>query len=71
MPRHEENRVQKCYRISPETADKLNAIALSLGYVYGARKETGEKIPGTGEMLDAIANGEIILTVVQKKDKNN
>ena len=66
MPRHEENRVQKCYRISPETAEKLNAIALALGYVYGTRKDTGEKIPGTGELLDAIANGEIILTKIQK-----
>lgn len=62
----ERTQVQKCYKMKPETPDRLNALALSLGFIHGKYKETGEKIPAIGEMLDAIGDGRIILTVVRK-----
>ncbi len=41
-------------RVALETGDKLKQIAQSLGYIHG---EEGS----TGQLLDAIAQGQIIL----------
>lgn len=41
-------------RVAPETPDKLKEIALTLGYTYDGSGSTGQ-------LLDAIASGELIL----------
>lgn len=41
-------------RVAPETAQKLREIAKALGYIYSDEGSTGQ-------LLDAIASGEVIL----------
>lgn len=50
-------------RVAQGTGDKLKEIAYKLGYVYD---EEGS----TGQLLDAIASGEIIL-IATKKSENS
>jgi hypothetical protein len=46
-------------RVAQGTGDKLKEIAQNLGYVY-------DDEGSTGQLLDAIANGEIILILSNK-----
>ncbi len=55
MPRKQLGKIQSHWRIEPETKEALDQIAQALGYKYG----TGGAV---GEMLDAIANGELLLS---------
>lgn len=48
------NRTNIHARVDPGTADKLKEIAQKLGYVYDSEGSTGQ-------LLDAIASGELIL----------
>jgi len=57
------NRESLHARVAPETAEKLKKIALKLGYTYD---EEGS----TGQLLDAIASGEVILISVNKPNKS-
>lgn len=41
-------------RVAPDTPDKLKQIAFNLGFVYGTEGSTGQ-------LLDAIANAEVVL----------
>jgi len=41
-------------RVDPRTVDKLKEIAQKLGYIYDGEGSTGQ-------LLDAIASGELIL----------
>lgn len=41
-------------RVAPETAERLKEIAKALGYMYSSEGSTGQ-------LLDAIASGEVIL----------
>lgn len=41
-------------RVDPETADKVKEIAQKLGYIYDGEGSTGQ-------LLDAIASGDLIL----------
>lgn len=41
-------------RVDPKTADKLKEIAQKLGYIYDGEGSTGQ-------LLDAIAQGDLIL----------
>lgn len=56
------NRESLHARVAPETAEKLKEIALKLGYVY-------DKEGSTGQLLDAIALGEVILISANKPNK--
>ncbi len=49
-------------RVAPNTADKLKEIALTLGYIY-------DNEGSTGQLLDAIANGDLILLATSKSSK--
>jgi hypothetical protein len=46
-------------RVAPETGEKLKQIAQALGYIHGGEGSTGQ-------LLDAIASGEIILIATKK-----
>ena len=46
-------------RVAPRTGDKLKEIARLLGYIY-------DNEGSTGQLLDAIANGELILIATKK-----
>ena len=50
-------------RVDPRTADKLKEIAQKLGYIYDGEGSTGQ-------LLDAIANGELILISTKTSSKN-
>jgi hypothetical protein len=50
-------------RVAPETADKLKEIAMKLGYIYNDEGSTGQ-------LLDAIATGDIILISANKSYKS-
>jgi len=54
MGRKQLNRTNLHARVAPETPEKLKEIALNIGYVYNQEGSTGQ-------LLDAIAQGEIIL----------
>lgn len=41
-------------RVAPDTSDRLKQIAFNLGFVYGDEGSTGQ-------LLDAIASGEVVL----------
>lgn len=64
MGRKPLGKVQKHFRIKESTADRLNQIAIELGYVFGVKKD-GKVIPATGELLDAIADGDVKLKKVR------
>ena len=49
-------------RVAPGTADKLKEIAMKLGYIYNDEGSTGQ-------LLDAIATGDIILISANKSLK--
>lgn len=57
--RKTEDRIPQSYRLAAASPEKLHQIALSLGYRWG-------KAGAVGKLLDAIANGEIILIAVSK-----
>jgi hypothetical protein len=50
-------------RVAPETSDKLKEIAYQLGYIYNNEGSTGQ-------LLDAIAQGKIILISANKLPKS-
>jgi len=54
MGRKQLNRTNLHARVAPETPDKLKEIAFKIGYIYNQEGSTGQ-------LLDAIAQGEIIL----------
>jgi hypothetical protein len=49
-------------RVAPETGEKLKEIAQALGYIHGGEGSTGQ-------LLDAIALGELILIATKKSPK--
>ena len=51
-------------RVAPNTSDKLKEIAYKLGYIYNEEGSTGQR-------LDAIADGEIILIAGNKSTKSS
>lgn len=53
------DRVNLHARVARGTGDKLKEIAYNLGYIY-------DNEGSTGQLLDAIANGEIILILSKK-----
>ena len=53
------NRESLHARVAPQTPEKLKEIALKLGYTY-------DKEGSTGQLLDAIALGEVILISANK-----
>ncbi|MBP5972837.1 hypothetical protein HW132_08845 [Brasilonema sp. CT11] len=53
------DRVNLHARVAPGTGNKLKEIAQTLGYIY-------DKEGSTGQLLDAIADGEIILIATKK-----
>jgi hypothetical protein len=59
MPRKKLNKVQSHWRVKPETRDTLSNIAKALGYEY-------HNEGAVGEMLDAIADGDILLVLKRK-----
>lgn len=61
MGRPKQDRIQKHFRVDRSTPKKLNQIAIELGFRYG---EGG----AIGEMLDAIANKDILLIPRQKSE---
>lgn len=50
-------------RVDSGTADKLKEIAQKLGYIYDGEGSTGQ-------LLDAIASGEIILISAKNSSKS-
>lgn len=56
------NRESLHARVAPQTAEKLKEIAFKLGYIY-------DNSGSTGQLLDAIAQGEIILISAAKNLK--
>jgi hypothetical protein len=59
MSKRKEKRIQKHFRVAESTPAKLSALAIALGYTYG-------KGAALGELLDAIAAGEVLLVAVPK-----
>lgn len=57
------NRESLHARVASDTADKLKQVALRLGYVYNDEGSTGQ-------LLDAIASGEVILISANKSIKS-
>ena len=51
------NRSNLHARVAPQTADKLKEIAYEIGYIYNGEGSTGQ-------LLDAIAQGKIVLIKV-------
>ncbi|MDF5724505.1 MAG: hypothetical protein PUP91_29400 [Rhizonema sp. PD37] len=51
-------------RVAPGTGDKLKEIAQILGYIY-------DNEGSTGQLLDAIASGELILIATKKREIPN
>lgn len=49
-------------RVAPYTGDKLKEIAYILGYIHGGEGSTGQ-------LLDAIADGDLILIATKKINK--
>ena len=47
-------------RVNNDTPDKLGAIALERGFYYMGKG--GERLGASGQLMDAIANGEIKLS---------
>lgn len=58
------NRESLHSRVAPQTAEKLKEIAQKLGYIYN-------KEGSTGQLLDAIANGDLILIAVKPPSTSN
>lgn len=54
MPRKKLDRTTILARVAAETPDKVKEIAASLGYIYDGQGSAGQ-------MLDAIASGELVL----------
>lgn len=50
-------------RVAPHTGDKLKEIAYILGYIHGGEGSTGQ-------LLDAIADGDLILIATKKVNNN-
>ncbi|MBD2076256.1 hypothetical protein H6F86_20715 [Phormidium sp. FACHB-592] len=50
-------------RVAPSTGEKLKQIALTLGYTYNGEGSTGQ-------LLDAIADGDVILIASNKSSKS-
>lgn len=59
MGRKKLNRKNLHARVAPETNERLKDIAYKLGYIYD---DTG----ATGQLLDAIASGEVLLVGTKK-----
>jgi hypothetical protein len=58
------NRENLHARVAPNTASQLKQIAYKLGYVYNDEGSTGQ-------LLDAIANGDLILISINKSHKTD
>ncbi len=56
------NRVNLHARVEEGTGDKLKEIAYKLGYIYNREGSTGQ-------FLDAIASGELILIATKNKNQ--
>ena len=63
MPRPKEDRVQIKARVDAATPDKVMALAAALGYTYAGAGSLGK-------LLDAIAEGEIVMVKAQKITAN-
>ena len=59
MPRKKLNRTTVLARVAPTTPDKIKEIASKLGYIYAGEGSTGQ-------LLDAIASGNLILLHAHK-----
>jgi hypothetical protein len=59
MPRKKLDKVQSHWRVKKDSVEVLSQIAKALGYEYDDRG-------AVGEMLDAIADGEILLVNKRK-----
>ena len=64
MPRKKLDRYSMHSRVAADTPEKLKEIACKLGYVYNNEGSTGQ-------LLDAIVCGEIILVVANKSQKSS
>ncbi len=62
MPRKKLNKVSAHFRIDEETPSELSRIAVTLGYIYGSGG-------AVGEMLDAIASGELLIIPKENWEK--
>ena len=62
MPRHRLNKTRVLARVESDTPIRLKNIAEALGYIY-------DKQGSTGQLLDAIAKGEVLLVSTKKLDK--
>jgi hypothetical protein len=51
-------------RVAPGAGDKLKEIAQTLGYIHGGSGSTGQ-------LLDAIASGELILIATKNRGITN
>ena len=60
MTRRPENRVKTTVRVDRATPELLKEIAYKLGYTHNNQG-------ATGKLLDAIAQGDIVLTVIRPK----
>lgn len=54
MPRHKLDKTRVLARVESDTPAKLKTIAEALGYIYDSQGSTGQ-------LLDAIAKGEVLL----------
>jgi hypothetical protein len=57
------NRINLHARVDPNTPGRLKEIAAALGYVY-------DDGGSTGQLLDAIADGSLILIAANKSSKS-
>lgn len=62
MPRKKLNKVSSHFRVDERTPDELSRIAVTLGYIYGSGG-------AVGEMLDAIASGNLIVIPKENWEK--
>lgn len=66
MGRRSLGKIGKTYNVSPETPDRLAALAIAMGFIYGYKDNA--PIPAMGEFLDAIGDGSIKLIPPQAKN---
>lgn len=62
MPRHKLDKTRILARVERNTPNRIKNIAEALGYIYDTEGSTGQ-------LLDAIANGEILLVSTKKENK--
>lgn len=62
MPRKKLHKISSHFRVDEITPNELSRIAVTLGYIYG----NGGAV---GEMLDAIAKGELLIVPKENWEK--